>query len=59
MSTTSLGKNLQDRIVSTLKINPQMSYLEAVETVLVSVGILNSRGSLHPGSNRDSYHRRD
>jgi len=33
--------------------------LEAVETVLVSVGILNSRGSLHPGSNRDSYHRRD
>ena len=59
MSTGSMEKNLQDRIISTLKINPQMSYIEAVETVLVSMRILNSKGSLNPGSNRDSYHRRD
>jgi hypothetical protein len=55
MSTNCIQKNLQNRIISTLKINPQMTYIDAVETVLLSMGILNSRGSLTPYVEDASY----
>jgi len=39
MSSENLRRNLESRILSTLKINPSMSYNEAIETVLQSLGI--------------------
>ena len=40
MSYSSIKNDLENRIISTLKVNPQMSYMDAVECVLQSMGII-------------------
>jgi len=46
MSMSYIKKTLEDRIISTLKMNPQMTYLDALEAILRSMGIINSCGLL-------------
>jgi len=42
MSNESIRINLEKRIFSTLKLNPQMTYTDAVECVLQSMGIITT-----------------
>ena len=39
MSSEGLKRNLESRILSTLKLNPHMTYNDALQAVLKSIGV--------------------
>ena len=45
MSADYIKKKLENRILSTLKLDPSLTYLEALELVLRSIGVLTTLSS--------------